>query len=249
MESALLRAKRAGARSARTEQDRPWSLPSRLGGGGAGLRRGVPSAHGGGGSKESAPVPHPDGRREAPECEAQAFSCDSTGGWPLSPSSVAGDGGRDPGGPTPHSPLAEVHCPSAYAQCSALAAETTAPGVQRARRRAAPPAPGRSPGPCGSKAGPSRGPPLSSVPPGGGRHPAPAVVSQRIAAVTRQGLFTGTRPPSPPAAGAHLSRSPRRGPVTERVSFHFLPPPPRLGQPARPPGPAGLRGPAEQNGA
>lgn len=36
-------------------------------------------ALGGGGSKESAPVPHPEGSREAPEREVNASPCQSTG--------------------------------------------------------------------------------------------------------------------------------------------------------------------------
>lgn len=52
MERELLRAKRAGSRSAWTEQDRPWSLPSRLRGR-ASLQWGVPSARMGGSQRRA----------------------------------------------------------------------------------------------------------------------------------------------------------------------------------------------------
>lgn len=48
-------------------------------GGGAGLRDVPICTRGGGGSKESAPVPHPEGSREAPEREVNASPCQSTG--------------------------------------------------------------------------------------------------------------------------------------------------------------------------
>lgn len=178
--------------------------PAEPAGGGVGLWWGVPSALVyGESSKESVPVPRPEGRREAPEREVHACPCQSTGWQRFSPITVAGESSREVGELTLRSPFAEMRRPSAYARrCGADAqpAETTAPGVQRAQHRA--PARGRG------NAAPAEGSPLWSVLPALRCCPGPAAGGRLRAVHFRypHGFMNWHQPPQ--AAKGHLSRFP-----------------------------------------
>jgi len=163
MERALLRARRAGARSAQTEQDRPWSLPSRLGGS-TGLRRGVPSARVGGRLKGERPSPSPGGETGGTTTRSTRVASAAHRAVALIPRQRGGTGrpgtqrahaalptrrGALPLGSRPAPPLGlwRLRLPT----CSALSA--------------APPARRRSPGASGGRAWPSeRSFPLSPRP-------------------------------------------------------------------------------------
>lgn len=152
------------------------------GGGRAGLRRGVPSALvEGGGSKEGAPLPHPKGRRGAPErhcaCCCTAHRVVALFPPPAWRERAAGNSSSSPQPPC----SAEVRCSSADARCCGAAAspaETTAPGVQRAQRLGpcAGTRPRRHQGP--GLAGPSGRP--SPPRPLAGGHSGAVVASQRF---------------------------------------------------------------------
>lgn len=176
----------------------------------AGLWRGVPSARVcGGSSKESVPIPHPEGRREAPERDVHACPCQPTGWQRFSPISVAGEVSWELGELTLHSPLAEIRCrrltPGARGDYVSRRAARSAPCPPRGAEGARPRPSGR---PCGVSV------PLCAAGPAllGGRWAlGPVVASQRFTCVTHTGLWTGSSPAGSKAASEPLAR---RGPVT-----------------------------------
>lgn len=115
MAGALLRARRAGARSARTEQDRPWSPPGRLGVGGAPASAGAFHLQGDGGGQTQGGAPQsrtPRGEKDR-RTRSKRFSFHVHCVLALLPLQHGGTGRSVFADPTPHPPLAEVRRPSA----------------------------------------------------------------------------------------------------------------------------------------
>ncbi|CAN8216228.1 unnamed protein product [Coccothraustes coccothraustes] len=113
MAGALLRARRAGARSARTEQDRPWSPPGRLGGRRPLSGRSICSGDRGGRTQRRAPQSQtPRGEKDT-RVQSKRFSFYVHWVLALLPRQHGGTWRSVFGELTPHPPLAEVRRPSA----------------------------------------------------------------------------------------------------------------------------------------
>ncbi|XP_068053811.1 uncharacterized protein [Anomalospiza imberbis] len=131
MAGALLRARRAGARSARTEQDRPWSPPGRLGG--AGCRplpgRSICRAMGG---RTQRREPQSRTLREEKDMRTRCKRFSFHVYWvvALLPSQHGGRGRSLFAEPTPQPALAEVRRPSAV---PGAAARSRCPGDYNSR--------------------------------------------------------------------------------------------------------------------
>lgn len=104
--------------------------------GGAPASAGAFHLHGEGGesSKKSTPVPHPEGRRGAPERGVNASPSMSTGWWHFCPANAAGEGGRYSSNQrrTPLLPRSAAHRPCPVLRREDAARGTTTPGVPRA---------------------------------------------------------------------------------------------------------------------